>query len=77
MMHGHTNIKFIEKNTETLVVDCVESGLEVIAVKTKYMFLSRDQNAGRSHNVQIDISCFERVEQFKYLGTTLTDQKFY
>ena len=74
MMHGHTNIKFIEKNTETLVVDCVESGLEVIAVKTKYMFLSRDQNAGRFHSVRIDNSTFERVEEFKYIGTTVTNQ---
>jgi hypothetical protein len=36
--------------------------------------VSRDQNAGRYHNIKIDNSSFERVEQFKYLGTTLTDQ---
>ena len=34
----------------------------------------RDQNAGRGHTVKIDNSFFERVEGFKYLGTTLTDQ---
>jgi hypothetical protein len=34
------------------------------------MFMSRDQNAGQSHNVKND-SSFERVEEFKYLGTTL------
>jgi hypothetical protein len=27
-----------------------------------------------SHNIKIDNSSFERVEQFKYLGTTLTNQ---
>jgi predicted metal-dependent phosphoesterase TrpH len=34
--------------------------------------MSRDQNAGRSHSVRIDNSSIERVEEFKYLGTTLT-----
>ena len=32
------------------------------------------QNAGRIHSVRIDNSTFERVEEFKYLGTTLTNQ---
>ena len=36
--------------------------------------LSRDQNAGRSHSMKTDNSSFERVEEFMYLGTTLTDQ---
>ena len=38
------------------------------------MVMSRDQNAGRIQRVRIDISAFERVEEFKYLGTTLTDK---
>jgi len=38
------------------------------------MYYGRDQNAGRGHNIKIDNSTFERVEEFKYLGTTLTDQ---
>jgi len=38
------------------------------------MIMSRDQNAGRSHKVKIDNGSFERVEQFKYLGTTLTSK---
>jgi len=36
--------------------------------------MSRDQNAGRIHSVRIDNITFERVEVFKYLGTTLTNQ---
>ena len=51
-----------------------ETGLEVSADKTKYTVMSRDQNAGRIHSVRIDNSTFERVEEFKYLGTTLTNQ---
>ena len=50
-----------------------ESGLEVNAETTKCIVLFRDQNAGRSWNINIDNSCFERVEQFKYMGTTLKD----
>jgi len=46
----------------------------VSADKTKYMVMSRDQNAGRIHSVRIDNSTFERVEEFKYLGTILTNQ---
>ena len=38
------------------------------------MVMSRDQNAGRSHSIKIDNSSIERVEEFKYLGTTLTNQ---
>ena len=46
----------------------------VSADKTKYIVMSRDQNAGWSHSVRIDNSTFDRVEEFKYLGTTLTNQ---
>jgi len=38
------------------------------------MVMSRDRNAGPSHSVKIDKCSIERVEEFKYLGTTLTDQ---
>jgi hypothetical protein len=47
-------------------------GLVVNADKTKYMAMSRDQNAERSHNIKFDNSSFERVEDFTYLGTILT-----
>jgi hypothetical protein len=48
--------------------------MEVNADRTKYMVMSRDQNAGRNHSTKIDNSSFERVEEFKYLGTTLTNR---
>jgi hypothetical protein len=44
------------------------------AEKTKYMVMSRDQNAGQNGYVQIGNKSFETVEQFKYLGTSLTYQ---
>jgi len=51
-----------KENAETLVAATREIGLEVSADKTKYMVMSRDQNAGRIHNVRTDNSTFERVE---------------
>jgi len=38
------------------------------------MVISRDQNAGRSHNIKIDNSSFVKVEEFKYLRTTVMNQ---
>jgi len=65
---------FIENNTDSLVVDNKENGIEVNADKTQYMVVSRDQNAGRIHNMKVDNRSFERVEEFRYLGTNLTNQ---
>ena len=36
--------------------------------------MSRDRNAWRVHSEKIDNSSIERVEEFKYLGKTITDQ---
>ena len=44
--------------------------LEVNAEKTKYMIMSQGMIARQNHNIKIDSKSFERVEQFKYLGTT-------
>ena len=40
------------------------------------MVVSRVQRAGRNHSVKTDSNSFEGVEEFKYLGTTLTNQNF-
>jgi hypothetical protein len=61
-------------HTEVLVVASKEIGLEVNADKTMYVVMSGNQNAGRSHSMKTVNSSFERVEDFKYLGTTLTNQ---
>jgi hypothetical protein len=62
------------KNKEALLVGGKEIGLEVNADKTKYMVMSREQNAGRSHNIKTDNSSSEWVEEVKYLRTTLKNQ---
>jgi len=38
------------------------------------MVQSQHQNAGQGHNVRTDNTSLERVEKFKYLGTTLANQ---
>ena len=67
------------KNREALVIVVVIVVVVVAAAaavvvhtkETKYM--SRD-NAGQYHNICTGNKAFERVEQFKYQGTTLTNQ---
>jgi hypothetical protein len=57
------------------VIDAsMEVGLEVKAEKTKYMLLSRHQNAGQNYDMKIANRSFENMAQFKYLGTTVTNQ---
>ena len=68
------SIHTLKENAEALVAATREIGLEVSADKTKYMVMSQDRNGGRIHSVRIDNSTFEKVEEFKYLGTTLTNQ---
>jgi hypothetical protein len=36
--------------------------------------MSYEQNAGKNHNLKMGNKLFDIVEQFKYLGTTLTNQ---
>jgi hypothetical protein len=73
---GDNNIDTIKKNTETLIDASKEVGLEVNAEKTKYMLLSRHQNAGLNQDMKISSRSFETMEQFTCLGTTITKKNF-
>jgi len=68
------SVDTVKKNAEALVAATKKIGVEVNAHKSEYMTVSRDQNAGRIQSMKIDNSSIERVERFKYLGTTLTNQ---
>jgi hypothetical protein len=70
------NINTIKENTQTLTDAGKEVGLEVDTEKTKYMLLSRHQNAGQNRDTNIADGCFGNVEQFRYLGTTIINQNF-
>jgi hypothetical protein len=68
------SVHTVKENTGSLIVAGKESGLEVNANNTKYLVMSQDQNAGRSHSMKTDNSCFQRVEEIKYLGRNFTNQ---
>ena len=61
------SVHTVHENAEALVVAGREIGLEENDDKTKYMVMSRDQYAGRSHSIKTDNNPFERVKKFKYL----------
>jgi hypothetical protein len=46
------NIDTTNKNTETLIDASKEVGLAVNVEKTKYMLVSRDQNAGQNQDIK-------------------------
>jgi len=68
------SVDTLKKNAEALGAATKETGLEVIAHKTKYMTVSREQNTGRIHSMKFGNISIEGVEKFKYFGTTLTNQ---
>ncbi|PNF32523.1 hypothetical protein B7P43_G02444 [Cryptotermes secundus] len=63
----------MKKCTETLIDAGKEAGLQVNAYKTKYMLLSRHQNAGQNHDIKTANRSFENVTEFNYFGTTVTN----
>jgi hypothetical protein len=68
------NVDTIKKNIIALIDASKEVGLEVNPEKTKYMLMSRYKKVGQRHGIKIANRSFEDVAQFKYLGTTVTDQ---
>jgi hypothetical protein len=68
------NIDTIKKSTETLIEASKEAGLEINVEKTKYMLLSYHQNVGQNQDIKMANRSFGNVSQFKYLGTTVTNQ---
>ena len=68
------SVHTVKKNTEEFVAATKESGLEVNAHKSKYMTVFREQNAGRIYSIKMENSPNDKVEAFKHLGTTITNQ---
>ena len=71
------SVHAVKKHTEAFAVVSKETGLEVNADKTKYMVMSRDQNAKRSHKIKRDNKSYKNVEHFKCLGTKLTKENLF
>jgi hypothetical protein len=55
------NIDTINKNTQTLIDASKQVGLEVNIEKTKYMLVSRDQNASQNWEIKIGNRSFENA----------------
>jgi len=77
----HTQYK---ENTGALLVASKDIGLKLYAERARHMFICHQQNAGQNHNIKTGNRCFESVAMFRhfesmitfrYLGTTLPNQK--
>jgi hypothetical protein len=68
------SVQTIKKNTGTLVLASKEIGIEVNAIKTKYLVMCRDQNAGQVHNIKIDKKIPLKTWKSLILGITFTNQ---
>ena len=53
------SVHSVKENVEAFVVANKKNGLDVNADKTKYLVMSRDQNAGRSHSIMTDNRCLK------------------
>jgi hypothetical protein len=71
--YGALYLTTLSRTGQTLIDASKEVGLEVNTDKTKYMLLSRHQNAGQNHDTKIGNRRFENVAQFRYLGTATTN----
>jgi hypothetical protein len=69
------SVNTINESKETLSEASSDVGLEINAKKTKYMVISSHLNSGQNQNIRIANESFEKVAKFKYLVTTLTNQK--
>jgi hypothetical protein len=68
------NVDTMKKNTEALIGASKEVGLEVNTEKTKYMLISRHQNAEQNNNIMIANRYFENMAKIRYFGMTAINQ---
>jgi hypothetical protein len=74
---AYADVNLLGDNTDTIKKNTDagnETGLKINVEKAKYMLLSCHQNIGQNRDVKIANRSFENVSQFKYLGTTVTNQ---
>ena len=66
-------IAYIPKNesTECVLVASKQTVLAVYVEKTKHIFMSRKQNAGKHQNIHTENVSFVSVAKLKYVGTTV------
>jgi hypothetical protein len=74
LLGDNIDTRTTKKNIETLLDATKHVGLEIKVEKTKYMLPSRHQNLGPNRVTKTAMRSFENLSQFKYLGTTVTNQ---
>jgi hypothetical protein len=62
------NVDITEKNIETLIDVSKMVDLEVNVETSKYMLVSRYENAGKNRDIKMANRPFKNVLPFKYLG---------
>jgi hypothetical protein len=55
---------------------CIVNVFSRLVRKIKYKLLSHHWNGGQNHSTKTGRRLFESISQFKYLGTTVTNQNF-
>jgi preprotein translocase subunit SecD len=71
------NINTIKRNTETLLEDRREVGLEVNTQKTKYMVVYRHQNSEQNHNLLAAKKSFENVTKVEVFRKSSNKSKLH
>jgi hypothetical protein len=61
------SVHSIRKRAEATVIASKKMKLEVSADKLKYLVMSRDESAGRSHNIRTGNGSFERMFVCSYV----------
>jgi hypothetical protein len=79
LVHRRKPVKAVLINHSCVSTDLISCNIfttqwRMNNLKIKYMVMSRERNAGRDDSLKIDNSSIEKVEEFKYLGTMVTDQ---
>ena len=77
ILGGSVRVHTIKENAEALIAASKEIVIEVNADKTKYMVMSRDQNAGRIHSMNIDRTDPLKGGRVHIFGNKLNKSKFY
>jgi len=70
------SVHTVKENAEALVVATKKTGLEVNVDKTKYVIMSRDQNAGRNHSMELIIVPLKGWK-VQIIGNNVNKSKFY
>jgi hypothetical protein len=68
------NIDTIKKNIGALIHSSKGVVREINVERTMYILLCRRQNTDPNREIKIANRWFENVPQFRYLGTTVTNQ---